>query len=55
MKGPVYMNSKAYLSYFKEKVDHEGVPLEAPDDTPVGPKLRPHRRVYSTRLKLMSF
>lgn len=42
-KGPVYMMAKPYLPYSKEKVDHDGVPILPPDDTPVGNKLRPSR------------
>lgn len=42
-KGPVYMMAKPWLPYFKEKVDHDGVPIEQPDESPIGNKLRPAR------------
>eukprot|EP01126_Amoeba_proteus_P033098 TRINITY_DN323_c0_g1_i2.p1 TRINITY_DN323_c0_g1~~TRINITY_DN323_c0_g1_i2.p1 ORF type:complete len:209 (+),score=27.84 TRINITY_DN323_c0_g1_i2:84-710(+) len=44
--------SKHFLPYIRTPVDQEGVPLDFPDETPVGPDPRPktNRAVYSDAL-----
>lgn len=42
MSGPVYMNVHPHRQ--PPKVDRDGIPVEAPDDTPIGPENRPKRR-----------